>query len=69
MKHLHEQALHRQKQNQTCMASMRASETFDSQTIHRQEHNRAHMTSMRASETFQQTLYTGNSRIEYIKQA
>ena len=47
---------------------MRASETFE-QTIHRQEHNRTHMENMRATETFQQTLYTGNSRIEYIKQA
>ena len=35
LKHVHEQVLHRQEQNRTHMASMRASETFQ-QTLHRQ---------------------------------
>ena len=49
-------------------ASKRASETCQ-QTLHRQEQIQTHMASMRASETFDlNRLYTGNSRIEYIKQ-
>ena len=53
LKHVHEQALQRQEQNRTHMASMR-SETFPTNST---EHNRTHMASMRASETFQQTLH------------
>ena len=46
---MHEQALHRQEQNQTHMTSMRISETFQ-QTLYRQQQDRVHKASVRATE-------------------
>ena len=49
LKHVHEQALHRQEHNQTHMANMRSSETFQ-QTSYRQQQDRVHKESIRATE-------------------
>ena len=67
LKQVHEQALHRQEQNQTHMASMRTSETLN--RLYTGRNATKHI--WQACELLKHfnRLYTGNSRIEYIKEA